>query len=312
MKYHCPKCSSNLEIQKTFNRKIVISCSNCGLQDLLEHTKNPAEVYLDFLNRFDEGKLPDKGQMMQSLKQEGIIRQESEIEAMIGKNKPDFLTKDILFSKKDYVSYYKTIKKPNPEMGSSVEDVGLGKEISSHLSEIGINRFYKFQEDAIKEIFYGKNVVIEAPTASGKTEAFLIPIIQKIKNENLSGKISALFVYPTKSLARDQYPKIVAFAEKMDIKVSVFDGDTKQAERAEVLEEPPHIVVTNFDILHYHMMYHTKFASLLNSVKFLVVDEAHVYSGIFGSNLHYIIKRLNMLSNKIQFVAASATLDNAV
>jgi len=312
MKYHCPKCSSNLEIQKTFNRKIVISCSNCGLQDLLEYTKNPDEVYLDFLNRFDEGKLPDESQMTQSLKQEGIIRQESEIEAMIGKNKPDFLTKDILFSKKDYVSYYKIIKKPNPEMGSSVEDVGLGKEISSHLSEIGINKFYKFQEDAIKEIFYGKNVVIEAPTASGKTEAFLIPIIQKIKNENLSGKISALFVYPTKSLARDQYPKIVAFAEKMDIKVSVFDGDTKQAERTEILEESPHIVVTNFDILHYHMMYHTKFASLLNSVKFLVADEAHVYSGIFGSNVHYIIKRLKRLSNKIQFVAASATLDNAV
>ncbi|MCH8834229.1 MAG: DEAD/DEAH box helicase, partial [Thaumarchaeota archaeon] len=176
MKYHCPKCSSNLEIQKTFNRKIVISCSNCGLQDLLEYTKNPDEVYLDFLNRFDEGKLPDEVQMTQSLKQEGIIRQKSEIEAMIGKNKPDFLTKDILFSKKDYVSYYKTIKKPNPEMGSNVEDVGLGEEISSHLIEIGINKFYKFQEDAIKEIFYGKNVVIEAPTASGKTEAFLIPI----------------------------------------------------------------------------------------------------------------------------------------
>jgi len=312
MKYQCPKCSSSLEIQKTFNRKIVISCSNCGLQDLLEHTKNPDEVYLDFLNRFDEGKLPDEDQMRQGLKQEGIIRQESEIEAMIGKNKPDLLTKDILFSKKDYVSYYKIIKKPNPEMGPSVEDVGLGKEISSHLSEIGIKKFYKFQEDAIKEIFYGKNVVIEAPTASGKTEAFLIPIIQKIKNENLTGKISALFVYPTKSLARDQYPKIVAFAEKMDIKVSVFDGDTKQAERAEVLEDPPHIVVTNFDILHYHMMYHTKFASLLNSVKFLVADEAHVYSGIFGSNVHYIIKRLKRLTNKIQFVAASATLDNAV
>ena len=312
MRYKCPKCGSNLDIQRTFNKKIVISCSNCELQDILDHRKNPDEVYLDFLNRFDEGKLPDENQMKKDLKQEGIIRQEDEIEAMIGKHKPDSLTKNVLFSKKDYVSHYKTIKKPNPIMGSSVDEVGLEKEISSHLNEIGINKFYKFQEDAIKEIFYGNNVVIEAPTASGKTEAFLIPIIQKIKNQSLSGKIFALFVYPTKSLARDQYPKILAFAEKLGINVAVFDGDTKQTERTKVLQEPPQIVVTNFDVLHYHMMYRTKFASLLNSVKFLVADEAHVYSGIFGSNVHYIIKRLKRLSNKIQFIAASATLDNAV
>ncbi len=312
MKYPCPKCKSSLEIQKTFNKKIVISCSNCGLQDILEHTRNPDEVYLEFLNRFDKGKLPDENEMKDGLKQEGIIRKEAEIENMIGKNKPDSLTKNVLFSKKDYVSHYKTIKKPNPVMGSNVEDVGLGKEISSHLNEIGITKFYKFQEEAIKEIFYGNNVIIEAPTASGKTEAFLIPIIQKIKNENLAGKVSALFVYPTKSLARDQYPKILAFAEKMGINVAVFDGDTKQIERAKVLEDPPHIIVTNFDVLHYHMMYQTKFASLLSGVKFLVTDEAHVYSGIFGSNVHYIIKRLKRLSDKIQFVAASATLDNAV
>jgi len=215
MKYPCPKCKSNLAIQKTFNKKIVISCNSCGLQDILEHVKNPDEVYLEFLNRFDKGKLPDEGQMKEGLKQEGIIRQEAEIEEMIGKNNPDSLTKNVLFSKKDYVSHYMTIKKPNPVMGSDVEEVGLGKEISSHLNEIGITKFYKFQEEAIKEIFYGNNVIIEAPTASGKTEAFLIPIIQKIKNENLSGNVLALFVYPTKSLARDQYPKILAFTEKI-------------------------------------------------------------------------------------------------
>ena len=312
MKYHCPKCKSNLEIQKTFNKKIVITCSSCGLQDILEFRKNLDEAILDLGIRFDEGEIPDKVQMKNDLEKEGIIRKKDEIEAMIGKSKLDSLTKNVLFSKKDYVSHFKTIKKPEPVMGSNVEDVGLGKEISSHLNEIGITKFYKFQEEAIKEIFYGNSVVIEAPTASGKTEAFLIPIIQKIKNENLAGKVSALFVYPTKSLARDQYPKIVAFAEKLDIKVAVFDGDTKQTERSEILEDPPHIIVTNFDILHYHMMYHTKFASLLSGVKFLVADEAHVYSGIFGSNVHYIIKRLKRLSNKIQFVAASATLDNAV
>ena len=60
------------------------------------------------------------------------------------------------------------------------------------------------------------------------------------------------------------------------------------------------------------MMYRTKFAALLSTIKFLIVDEAHVYSGIFGSNVHYIIKRLKRICKKIQFVAASATLDNAL
>ena len=92
----------------------------------------------------------------------------------------------------------------------------------------------------------------------------------------------------------------------------IFDGDTKLEERREIIENPPQILVTNFDILHYHLWHQTKFSSLLTSTRILVVDEAHVYSGIFGSNVHYIIKRLKRIcSNKLQFVAASATLDDA-
>ena len=119
-------------------------------------------------------------------------------------------------------------------------------------------------------------------------------------------------MYPTKALSRDQLPKIKEIASKVGISVAVFDGDTKQKERLEIIDKPPSIIVTNFDVLHYHMMYKTKFASLLSTIEFLVVDETHVYSGIFGSNVHYIIKRLKRLCKKIQFVAASATLDNAL
>ena len=231
---------------------------------------------------------------------------------MLGENKPDVLTKSVLFSKKDFVSQYKKIKKPAPEMGSKIIDLGLDKKLSNHLLEINIKQFYKFQEDAINEIIYGNNVVIEAPTASGKTEAFLVPIVQKIigEKENV-GKVFSLFIYPTKSLSRDQYPKIKAIADKVGINVAVFDGDTKQTERSQILNEPPHIIITNFDVLHYHLWHQTKFSSLLNQIKFLVVDETHVYSGIFGSNVYYIIKRLKRITKKIQFVAASATLENA-
>src|SRR3990172_6034340 len=183
------------------------------------------------------------------------------------------------------------------------------KQMSLGLKADGIIR----DEKEIKEIAYGSNVVIEAPTASGKTEAFLIPVLQKINDKNDNhGKVLALFVYPTKALARDQYPKILEFAKRVGITVSVFDGDTKQSERVEILDNPPQLVITNFDVLHYHLWHRTRFASLLNSVKFLITDEVHVYSGIFGSNVHYIIKRLKRICNKIQFIASSATLENAV
>ncbi len=292
---------------------MVIFCPGCKLEDILEFTKNFDEAYLNFLTRFDKGKIPNKDQMQQGLQQQGIIRDEAEIKKMIGTAKLDEVTKSVLYSKKDYVSFYKVMKKPEPEMGQKVSEFGLDSEISKYLSEKGIDSFYKFQEDAISEIIYGNNVIIEAPTASGKTEAFLIPIVQKILSEKQSfGKTFALFVYPTKSLARDQFPKINSLAQRVGIKVGVFDGDTKQTERAKILDEPPEIIVTNFDVLHYHMFHQTKFASLLGSIKFLVVDETHVYTGIFGSNVHYIIKRLKRIGKKIQFVAASATLDNAI
>jgi len=311
LKFACPKCKSKLEIQKTFNRKMHISCSNCNLEDLLEFSKNIDEVFLEFLSRFDEGLVTKE--ISKSLKEEGIIRDENEIVKMIGNNKPDEITKSILFSKKDFIAQYKILKSPEPKMGCSVEDLGLDESITDYLKKIGIEQFYKFQEESIEEIAFGENVVIEAPTASGKTEAFLIPIIQKIKKESRElDNIFAIFVYPTKSLARDQYPKILKFTKKIGINVGVFDGDTEQVERRKILENPPQIIITNFDVLHYHLWHQTKFASLLSTLKVLVVDEAHVYSGIFGSNVHYIIKRLKRIcNNKIQFVAASATLEDA-
>ncbi len=311
MKFSCPKCKSKIEIQKTFNKKIHISCSNCGIEDLLEFSKNYDEVFLEFLSRFDKGLVSEKG-ISEDLKDEGIIRDEKEIKKMIGKNQPDLITENILYSKKDYISEYKILKNPEPKMGCIVDEIGLEEKITEHLKEIHIDHFYKFQEEAIREILFGENVIIEAPTASGKTEAFLIPVLQKIKNSADTGNVFAVFVYPTKALARDQYPKITNFAEKIGVNVKVFDGDTTQTERRGILDHPPQIIVTNFDVIHYHLWHQTKFSSLLTTVRVLIVDEAHVYSGIFGSNVHYIIKRLKRVcAKKIQFIAASATLEDA-
>ncbi|MGI0041816.1 MAG: DEAD/DEAH box helicase, partial [Nitrosopumilaceae archaeon] len=299
-------------MQKTFNQKIMFGCSSCGLEDIVDYKKNTDEAYLDFLTRFDDGKVLTKKKMQTALEQEGIVQSENEIRKMIGDAKLDDLTSSILFSRKHFVSHFRTLSEPEPNMGSKVMEVGLDENITKVLEEKGIERFYKFQEDAILEIMRGNNVVITAPTASGKTEAFVVPIIQKILDENSKGRVLALFVYPTKSLSKDQLPKIKEIADRLGIGVSVFDGDTKTSDRQKIFENPPQIIITNFDVVHYHLWHRSKFATLLNTIKFLVVDEAHVYSGIFGSNVHYIIKRLKRICQKLQIISSSATLDNAL
>lgn len=160
----------------------MITCSDCGLQDLVEYVKNIDEVYLEFLARYDQGQTPNKKEMSVELKEAGIVRDKSEIEKMIHENTPDQITKDVLYSKKDYISYYKTIKEPDPELGASVDEMGLDDNIVQYLHQKNIKQFYKFQEDAISEILSGQNIVITAPTASGKTEAFAIPVITDRKS----------------------------------------------------------------------------------------------------------------------------------
>jgi DEAD/DEAH box helicase domain-containing protein len=310
--HSCPKCKTKIDVQKTFNQKILFSCPHCKIEDIVDYKRNVDEAYLDFLLKFDTGEISTK-KSQNMLEKEGILQSEDEIKKMIGNSKIDEITKSVLFSKKHYVSHFRSIEEPEPEMGSNIEEFGLDQRIVEVLHSKGITEFYRFQEEAIHNIIIGNNVAITAPTASGKTEAFVIPIIQKIiDSRNPTKSVQAILVYPTKSLSRDQYPKIKEITDRLDLEIAVFDGDTKETERRNILESPPDIIITNFDVLHYHLWHRSKFATLLHAVRFVVVDEAHVYSGIFGSNVHYIIKRLKRIAPKIQFVASSATLENAL
>ena len=166
----------------------------------------------------------------------------------------------IIFSKNLYVSHYRNLSEPEPEQGSEVSEMGLDDNIVHALNEKDIYKFYKFQEDAIQQIMRGNNVIITAPTASGKTEAFLVPVIQKILDERDSqGRIIALFVYPTKSLSKDQLLKIKQVTDRLGVGIAVFDGDTKQQDRNKIFENIPQIIITNFDVLHYHLWHRSRF-----------------------------------------------------
>jgi len=256
------------------------------------------------------------------MQQERILRPPSEIKRLLESNNNKKGTKnklltEVLYSQQDYVVDYRVIQGPDGKQGSTVDDLPVDDRIISVLSRKGIKRLYTFQEESVNKILRGKNTVIVAPTASGKTEAFCLPILQKISEVIYSSHLSSrqvfgVFVYPTKALSRDQLPKIREFAESLGIRVGIFDGDTPPNERNSILDSGPEIIITNFDVIHYHLWHKTKFSYLLRTSRFLVVDEAHIYTGVFGANVHYIIKRLERLSrNKLQVIAASATLKNA-
>jgi DEAD/DEAH box helicase domain-containing protein len=302
-------------------------CSKCNICGVVPSFANQDEAYLEFLDMYDNGQLAKTQDLESLVEQERLLRPISEVDSLLYRNnaKENELLKATIYSRKDYVVDFRVIQEPNPEIGSELAVLPIEEDIINALSVRNIKRLYKFQEESIKRILLGKDVVIVTPTASGKTEAFCIPIVQKISEEishfsslrpKIRGKVFAIFVYPTKALARDQLPKIKHIAEPLGINVNIFDGDTTKAERDIIITNlVPEIIITNFDVIHYHLLNRTKFSRLIKTAKFLVVDEAHVYTGVFGANIHHVIKRLERLvmsitKNKLQIIAASATLPN--
>ena len=318
-KYRCPDCKGSLNTDKIFDGRVLFSCNSCSLYSLVPFNADLDGTYMDFLELYDNGGDEFTSNNLEALlEREKILRPREEVEAMLQNNGGDTLIRNVLSSRRDYVVDYKAIDEPAPEIGCSAHEL-VNSVLAETLVGKGIEPLFRFQEEAIKKILVGKDLVIVAPTASGKTEAFTIPILHNIANEishfgslrTGQGSIKTIFVYPTKALARDQIAKINHFAEPLGIRIATFDGDTPSRDRDLILSNPPDIIVTNFDILHYHFLHRTRFARLLRSAKYLVVDEAHVYTGIFGSNIHYIIRRLRRFCTGLQVIAASATLPNA-
>ena len=324
-RYRCPRCSSynSVNVDKIFDGRLLFNCSKCNICASVPKdadADSTDSAYLEFLDLYDNGRIANGDDLNTIMQQERILRPSSEIKRLL-EGTTNKLLKEVLSSQKDYVVEYRLIQDSDSKPGSPVNELPVDDKIISTLSRKGIKQVYEFQEQSIKRILFGKDTVIVAPTASGKTEAFCIPILQRISERLHShtnptsatrSQVFAILVYPTKALSRDQLPKIRQFAESVGITVGIFDGDTPLDERNMILSNTPEIIITNFDVLHYHLWHRTKFSYLLRTSRFLVVDEAHTYTGVFGANVYYIVKRLERLcKNKLQMIAASATLPNA-
>lgn len=185
--------------------------------------------------------------------------------------------------------------------------------IQSVLKKRGIFQLYSHQTEAVELIHNHRDVILVTPTASGKTLCYNLPVINRILDEP---ETRALYIFPTKALAQDQMHEVHSLITDLrtDIKTYTYDGDTPDDAR-QAIRKQGHVVVTNPDMLHTGILpHHTKWQKLFTNLKFVVIDELHIYRGVFGSHLTNVIRRLvricRFYGQKPVFICCSATVAN--
>jgi DEAD/DEAH box helicase domain-containing protein len=186
----------------------------------------------------------------------------------------------------------------------------LDPRVASSLLGVGVTSLYRHQAEAWEAARRGENVVVTTGTASGKSLAFNLPVLDAIAREP---KTRALYVYPTKALAQDQ-ARALAELRLKGLRPAIYDGDTPPEARWQV-RKWSNLVLTNPDMLHVGVLpHHDRWGDVLHNLRFVVVDEAHVYRGVFGSHVANVLRRLRRLARvydaEPRFLLASATIAN--
>ncbi|WP_019155974.1 DEAD/DEAH box helicase [Robertmurraya massiliosenegalensis] len=189
----------------------------------------------------------------------------------------------------------------------------INENLIDALQKRGVNELYTHQRSAFEAVQSGENIVAVTPTASGKTLCYNLPVLQAI-TENPQAR--ALYIFPTKALAQDQKSEINELIGEADLMINsyTYDGDTQSSIREKV-RKAGHIVITNPDMLHSAILpHHTKWVSLFENLKYVVIDELHIYRGVFGSHVANVIRRLQRICRFYGtdpiFICTSATIAN--
>jgi DEAD/DEAH box helicase domain-containing protein len=186
----------------------------------------------------------------------------------------------------------------------------LEPRLEAALTERGIDRLYAHQAEALARARRGEHVVVASGTASGKTLAFNLPVLDALAAEP---KLRALYLYPTKALAQDQ-ARALGELRVQRVRPAIYDGDTEH-ERRRQIRTWANVILTNPDMLHVGILpHHDRWADVLANLRYVVVDEAHVYRGVFGSHVGNVLRRLRrtaaIYGAEPQFLLASATIAN--
>jgi DEAD/DEAH box helicase domain-containing protein len=175
---------------------------------------------------------------------------------------------------------------------------------------IAVPRLYRHQREAWDAAEAGRHVLVTTGTASGKTLAFNLPVLDALARDP---KLRALYLYPTKALAQDQFRSLAGY-RLPHLRPAIYDGDTPTEQRAGI-RRSANVILTNPDLVHIGLLpNHDRWGDVLANLRYVVIDEAHVYRGVFGSHVANVLRRLRRLARIYgadpQFLLASATISN--
>jgi len=187
---------------------------------------------------------------------------------------------------------------------------GLHPKVREALARQGVSKLYGHQAEAWDAVHAGGHVIVTTGTASGKTLAFNLPVLDALARDP---KHRTLYLYPTKALAQDQARTLASFRVP-NMRAAIYDGDTP-GERRWQIRKWANLVLTNPDLLHIGLLpHHDRWGDMLSNLRFVVIDEAHVYRGVFGSHVGNVLRRLRRMARVYgadpQFLLASATIAN--
>ena len=196
----------------------------------------------------------------------------------------------------------------------------LPEQVRDALRSLGIERLYAHQAEAIERIRSGSDVVLEAPTAAGKTLCFNVPLVWTFLEEP---NAHALMIHPMKALSNDQRRQFEALAAGVGVGAGgrrveswVFDGDLEPEHRRLLKANPPAVLFTNPEMLHLSFLgWQNHWDKFLRGLRMVVLDEIHEYRGYFGTNVALLLRRffarLDQMGVRPQLVLATATCGNA-
>jgi DEAD/DEAH box helicase domain-containing protein len=192
---------------------------------------------------------------------------------------------------------------------------GLSPRLAAALRQLGEAPLYTHQAAAVQAALDGENVVVVTGTSSGKTLCYNLPVLNTLLEDP---EARALYLFPTKALAQDQAAALSTLLQVLQaadlVPVRTYDGDTPPARRREIRGEA-RLLISNPDMLHTGILpHHPRWGPFFQNLRWVVLDELHVYRGIFGSNVANLLRRLRRICRfygaEPQFVLTSATIAN--
>jgi DEAD/DEAH box helicase domain-containing protein len=188
----------------------------------------------------------------------------------------------------------------------------LHPAVAESLARAGIDALYAHQADAWDSVMKQGHTIVTTGTASGKSLCFNLPTLHVL---SCDARARALYLYPTKALAQDQ-ARALSELQVPALRHAIYDGDTPQGERA-AIRKRSNLVLTNPDMLHVGILpHHDRWGDFLANLALVIVDEAHVYRGVFGSHVANVLRRLRRMADaygtRPRFVLTSATIANPV